>query len=102
MEIYLATRMTSVVYIFMYILLPRGCIIIWYRIRVRNATRSRVAANDDGLRLKGLGLLKFRLNLQLSLLLLQFLSRIRKDKYMLGLFLFLGIHLLQVFNLLKM
>ena len=49
MEIYLATRMTSVVYTFMNISPPRGCIIIWYRIRMRNATRSRVAANDDGL-----------------------------------------------------
>ena len=51
MEIYLATRMTSVVYTFMYISPPRSCIIIWYRIRVRNATRSRVAANDDGLQI---------------------------------------------------
>ena len=41
--------MTSVAYIFMYISPPRGCIIIWYRIHVKNATRSRVAANDDGL-----------------------------------------------------
>ena len=41
--------MTSVVYTFMYISPPRGCIIIWYRIRVRNATRSRTGANDDGL-----------------------------------------------------
>ena len=45
--------MTSVVYTFMYISPPRGCIIIYmglYRnIRVRNATRSRIAANDYGL-----------------------------------------------------